>query len=330
MKKTFLAMILGGVIAGLTAMPASAQPYNLTLAGASPGGLWTLIGTGLDSAVKAAYPGSTITYQTSGGGLANAQLLERGRVPLGIIHDVELKIAQDGRKPFKAPLKSLRVLAYMYDWSPQQLIMTKDFAESHGIKTFDDIIAKKAPVRMVVNRQGNIAAEIGEALFTAAGSSFEDLESWGGRVVYAASAEQADLVKDRRVDLVNNSLFVRHSSLLQVGQAVDVVMLPISKAVVDKVSEATGVQPYTIKANSYPWQKEDMLTVTFGAAIVATDKMDEKTAYNLTKAMVEQISRIQGVHNSMKALTPQLMGSLKVAPYHPGAIKLYKEKGLMK
>lgn len=328
MRKSLFGLALAGVLAAT--MPASAQTYNMTLAGASPGGLWTLVGTGVDSAVKAAFPGSTITYQTSGGGIANAQLLAQGRVQLGIVHDVELKIAQDGRAPFKKPIGNLRVLAYMYDWSPQQLILTQEFADRHGIKTFDDIIKKKAPVRMVLNRQGNIAAEVGTALFEAAGAKLKDLESWGGRVIYAASAEQADLMKDRRVDLINNSLFVRHASLLDVGQSVPVVLLPVEKSTIDKVVKNVGVAPYVIKSGSYPFQKEDVATVTFGAAVVATTAMDEKTAYDLTKAMVEQVGKIREVHSSMKQLTPELMASLKVAPYHPGAVKFYKEKGLMK
>ena len=59
-----------GLALGL-ALPAQAQTVNESVCGASPGGLWSLVGAGLDAAVKAEAPGSTITYQTSSGGLAN-------------------------------------------------------------------------------------------------------------------------------------------------------------------------------------------------------------------------------------------------------------------
>jgi|GEM_PF-5536965 len=68
-----------------SAATASAQTYNLTLCGASPGGLWSLLGAGIDAAVKKSFPGSTITYQTSGGGLANVGLLDKGTCDLAII-----------------------------------------------------------------------------------------------------------------------------------------------------------------------------------------------------------------------------------------------------
>ena len=69
---------------------AEAQKYNVTLSGASPGGLWSRIGGGIDAAIAKAYPGSTVTYQTSSGGLANVPLVSRGKVPMGLATDGEL------------------------------------------------------------------------------------------------------------------------------------------------------------------------------------------------------------------------------------------------
>ena len=72
MKFNLLAAAAIGVIAiPLAAAPVAAQKYNLTLSGASPGGLWSRIGGGIDAAIAKAYPGSTVSYQTSSGGLAN-------------------------------------------------------------------------------------------------------------------------------------------------------------------------------------------------------------------------------------------------------------------
>jgi len=70
-----------------------AEPYEMTVAGASPGGLWSLLGAGLDASVRAAYPDSKITYQTSGGGIANIGQLDRNQADLGIVHDAELSLA---------------------------------------------------------------------------------------------------------------------------------------------------------------------------------------------------------------------------------------------
>src|SRR6056297_1941345 len=90
-------------VCALGAAPASAE-YNLTLCGASPGGLWSLLGAGVDQAVKEAFPGSTVTYQTSGGGFANVVQLDQGKCDIAIIHDAEVKAARAGEEPFSAPV----------------------------------------------------------------------------------------------------------------------------------------------------------------------------------------------------------------------------------
>lgn len=312
-------------------IPAEAQPYQYTLAGASPGGLWSNLGVGMDQVMKAAYPGSTVTYQTTGGGIANVVLLQQKKVQLGVVHNVELQMAIDGKAPFKKPIKELRPLAYLYNWSPFQLLLTKEFADAHGIKTFEDITSKKVPVRIVINRRGNIANEIAVRMLEVAGASVDDIKKWGGSVVLAGSEEQSDLMKDRRVDLLFNSLFVGQRSLIEVGQSVPVVMLPVSKDVIDKVSKETGADPYVIKANSYPWQLQDVPTLSLGAFVVANAAMPDAEAKAITKALIEKIDAMRSVHPSMKALTPELMASMTGKfTYHPGAIAAYKEAKLLK
>ena len=104
MKKTLTA---GVAVIMLAAFPAAAQTYNLTLSGASPGGLWSRIGGGIDAAIAKAYPGSTVTYQTSSGGLANIPLVSRGKVPMGLATDGELNAAVKGAKPFKKAIDNV-------------------------------------------------------------------------------------------------------------------------------------------------------------------------------------------------------------------------------
>ena len=59
--------------------------------------------------------------------------------------------------------------------------------------------------------------------------------------------------------------------------------------------------------------------------------MDEKTAYNLTKAMVEQIEEFKDKsHRLIKQnAAPKFMAVKGAAPFHSGSIKYFKEKGLM-
>jgi len=314
----------------LAAPIALAQPpYNLTLTGASPGGLWSLLGAGIHSSVASAYPGSAVTYQTSGGGLANVMLVSAGRADLGIIHNVELRYALEGRAPFRQTYTNLREIAYLYDWAPVQWVISKRFAERYGIVTADDLVAKRAPVRVGVNTRGNMVQELNRAIFEAYGVTYDDIESWGGQVVYAASGEMAELMSNRRIDMSGNSLFAPDAGIVQVALSQEVTMLSISDEVVRKVVAELGASPYTIPAGTYDWLDHDVTTVTPGAGLVASESLPEQTAYEITKAVVENIERIQRVHTAMRELSPELMASQNTIPYHPGALRYYREVGLI-
>ncbi|MBV6272114.1 TAXI family TRAP transporter solute-binding subunit [Alcaligenaceae bacterium CGII-47] len=309
--------------------PVKADPLYLTLAGASPGGLWTLLGAGLDSALKESSPGSLITYQTSGGGFANAAMISQGRAEIGLIHDAELAIAVDGDEPFKGPLSSLRTIGYLYDWAPMQFIATKSFADEHNIKSIGDFSVSKAPVRITVNRAGNITGRIATAMLDAAGATDSAVNAWGGSVIAAGSSEQSSLFQNGRVNVFTNGVFVGHSSIRELENAVDIKLLSVPQSVLDKIGKQFSIRSFTIPAGSYKNQPEAIETLALGAVLIANDSMSEEHAYQLTKAMINNIDRIRAVHPAMAALNLKLLTTKTAAPFHDGALRAYREAGLM-
>ncbi len=322
-----IAVLALGVFGGAS-VDANAQKYNLTMSGASPKGLWSLLGVGSNSAISSAFPGSIVTYQTSGGGLANVPIVSTGRAHLGIAHNIELVVAAKGTAPFKGPFKNLRAIAYMYNWAPMQMIMTKEFANKYGIKSLDDLSKKKPPVRIAVNQRGNMVQDMNQKILEAYGVSYKDIKSWGGQVVYSPGREQGQLMSDRRVDMIGNGVFVPYRYFVQVSKSRDLVIFPLRSDVIQKVAADTGADPYVIKGGGYPWQPKEINTVALGAVLFTSDAMKDQDAYNLTKALVENVGKIKAVHKAMRNLTPKLMASQTSIPYHAGALRLYKEKGL--
>jgi len=252
MRKTIKTSLLAlSVVAGaaLTSAPASAA-YNLTLCGASPGGLWSLLGAGVDNAVKAAFPGSTVTYQTSGGGFANVVQLDQKKCDIAIIHDAEVKSALAGAEPFKGPVNSMQTLAVMYTWAPMQLLVNKDYAAEHNINTMEDIATQKLPIQILLNRKGNVVSDIGATMLTTVGASPENIESWGGGVTYAASKEQGELMRDRRADAILNSLFVGHGSIRELASAIDLKLVPVQQETANAVAKEWNISEFVIKGGT--------------------------------------------------------------------------------
>ena len=325
LKSVFVAAALAASV--LPIQSANAE-YNLTLCGASPGGLWSLLGAGTDAAVKEAFPGSTVTYQTSGGGFANVVLLDQGKCDLAIIHDAEVKSARAGEQPFSAPVDSMRSLAVMYTWAPMQMLVSKDYAEEHGIKTMEDIAAKKLPINILLNKKGNVVSDVGASMLNAIGASAEQIEEWGGSVTYAASKEQGELMRDRRADAILNSLFVNHSSIRELASAIDLSLLPVTQATADAVVKEWNIAPFTIKGGTYDWAPDDTLTVTVSAQLFVREDADPAMVKDITAALLDHADKISGVHKAMAALDTKLMASGTAAPYHPAAEEVYKARGL--
>ncbi|HEX6295480.1 MAG TPA: TAXI family TRAP transporter solute-binding subunit [Burkholderiales bacterium] len=327
-------LLAAAALSALMSFPVAAQKYNLTLTGASPGGLWSALGTGMDAAIAKAYPGSTVTYQTSSGGLANIPLVAQGRAPIGIASDGELKVAVDGKEPFKAPIAGVRVLARVYApasrFQMTHVILSKTFADKHGVKSFKDIVDRKLPLRVAINRRGNHDGDVSEVLMATMGADAKAIEGWGGQLVRAASKEMSSLYQDRRIDMMNYGVSFNHPSIQEAVKAVDSVLLDIPDDIVAKVAEQFGGEPCDVKPGEYPWSPAGATNVCVGAVFVVSEKMDDALAYNLAKAMIEQLEEFKDrSHRAIKAtLTPQVVAARAAAPFHPGAAKYYREKGL--
>ncbi|MEP9375333.1 TAXI family TRAP transporter solute-binding subunit [Aquabacter sp. CN5-332] len=318
--------VLGAALAlGLSAGAASAQTYNLSLCAASVGGTWQLLGSGLDAAVRKKFPGSTITILTSGGGIANAKSLVEKKCDLAIMHAPEVELALTGGEPFTAPIPNLRVIARLENWSPMHLLVTKDFADKYGIKTASDLGRVKPPIRIIINKRGNISSSLAEALLKESGLSIADIEKAGGKVLRGASAEQTNLMRDGRADGGMNVLYPRHSSILDTAEGVPVTLVGFSPEVVAKVGAEWKVDKFVIPGGTYPFQSSDVETVTLGGHLVALAGTDDKTVSDILAAVTENIDVFHALHHEMKRLTPALLPSATGLPYHPAAVKFYAD-----
>ncbi|MGU3495857.1 TAXI family TRAP transporter solute-binding subunit [Xanthobacteraceae bacterium A53D] len=317
---------LGAALSLASVMPAAAAPpYNLSLCAASVGGTWQLLGSGLDAAVRKKFPGSTITILTSGGGIANAKSLEDKKCDLAIMHAPEVELAVTGGEPFTSPIKDLRVIARLENWSPMHLLVTKAFADKHGIKTASDLGKVKPPFRVIINKRGNISSSLAEDLLKESGLSVTDIEKAGGKVLRGASAEQTNLMRDGRADGGLNVLYPRHSSILDTADGVPVTLIGFSPEVVAKVGEKWKVDRFVIPGGTYGFQPDDVATVTLGGHLVARADLSDETVSDLLAATTENIEIFHALHHEMKRLQPSLLPSAKGLPYHPAALKFYAD-----
>lgn len=318
------AVVVAGIVAAsLSASAAKAENY--TLCGASPGGLWALLGAGIDAAVKKEEPGSAVTYQTSSGGFANIVQMAQGNCDMSIVHLGEAVIASKGEPPFQEPMQDFAVVAVLYNWAPMQWLMNDKFAAEHNINSIADF--KGAPVNLIVNKKGILPSILAEASLKKLGISFSDIEANGGSIQYQGSQTAEELMKDGRGDVWTNAMFIGTGSIGSIAESVNLRLLSVPDDVIDYMSETYGSVPYTIPAGSYDWQKKEIKTYGAQAALIVPKSDSPEKVEKLTKALLDHIAELQNVHSSMKALTPEIMQSAKSLPYHEGALAAYKAAG---
>ena len=95
-------------------------------------------------------------------------------------------------------------------------------------------------------------------------------------------------------------------------------------------------KPYYAKATIdnalYPQAMNESPINSFGvkATVVCSADMSEEVAYKITKTIFSNLEDLKKQHPALAVLTAESMLEGLSAPMHPGAIKYYKEAGLMK
>ena len=86
----------------------------------------------------------------------------------------------------------------------------------------------------------------------------------------------------------------------------------------------------TIPAGTYTNQKKDVTTFGVKATVVTSADVSEELVYLVTKAVFENFDSFRSQHPAFGPLEKKnMIADGLSAPLHPGAIKYYKEAGLM-
>lgn len=90
---------------------------------------------------------------------------------------------------------------------------------------------------------------------------------------------------------------------------------------------ATKRSRLVIPAGTYSGQDADIVTTSLSVGAFTTTKMDEETAYQLTKTFWEGKATMGAAAPWWNGVDAGLMGDINVK-FHPGAIRYYKEAGI--
>jgi TRAP transporter TAXI family solute receptor len=300
----------------LSAPDARAQQFINVLTGGTSGVYYPL-GVAIGKIYSDKIPNVKTQVQATKASVENLILLQQGRGEIAFALGDSLKAAWEGDEEagFKAKLDRLRIIGAIYP-NYIQIVATAD----SGIKTLADLKGKSLSVGAPKS-----GTELNSrAILAAAGLSYKDI----GKVEYLPFAESVDLMKNRQLNATLQSAGLGVASLKDLSTSTDITVVAVPKDVVARIGPP--FVPVMIPANTYTGQDKDVPTAAVINYLVTSSAVSDDLAYQMTKLIFESLPELANSHAAGKEIKLENAVIAGPVPMHPGAIRYYKEKGLLK
>lgn len=292
--------------------------YFITVATGPTSGLYYPIG-GAFSSVFQNNLGYKSSAQATGASVENINLILSGDADLAITMSDSVAQAYGAFGAFegKEPATDLRCLMGLYPNYVQLVTTSKS-----GIKKFEDLKGKKVGVGAP-----NSGVELNaRMMYEAHGMTYED-----SKVDYLSYGEAIDQMKNGLVDAAFVTSGIPNSTVSELGTVADIVIVPIEGEGLKKLIEK---YPFfveaTIPKDTYGTET-DVTTATVRNIMLIRKDLPEEVVYDLTKGVFENIDSIKASHNTADKHISLENSQIGVnIPFHDGAIKYYKEMGIIK
>jgi TRAP transporter TAXI family solute receptor len=324
----------------LAALPAFAdfndnKPVSATVTGATPSGYPRTMVEGLNAVVRDAYPGSDVSFKPNSPGGGVQAIATKQADFTATATGTEIKLANDGAAPFKEPLKGkFSYVMQLYDNQFIHFLMTKEWADANGVKSWADIAAKKPKMRLAINRPDNPQTTIGGPyeVMKAHGFSIADVEKWGGSYVLGNSSIGLSAITDGKADVFMNARNLGDSLVKDIAGKRPLMWIDGDQAAIQKAADTFNFKADLVPAGTYPFMDKPYPTVRMWVSLLAGAHVPDEVVYKYVKAIAENEARVQAIGGSLKTsfTTAKMATNPANLPYHPGALRYYKEKGLVK
>jgi TRAP transporter TAXI family solute receptor len=147
-------------------------------------------------------------------------------------------------------------------------------------------------------------------------------------------AESVNAIKDRKIDAFFWVGGIPTAAVTDLAATPGLKMKLVDHGDLAEKMNAKYGKLYTaskIKAGSYPGYDKDNAITEVWNLIVTGDKMSNDDAYTIVKTLVEKKADLVAVHKEAASfsLDNQVQDRSPI-PFHPGALKYFKEKGIGK
>ncbi len=296
-----------------------AQADNISIATGGTGGVYYPMGGGLAAMLSSKVPGITATAEVTGGSVDNLNLVGSGKPYVAFAMADASKDALTGEGKFKGRKVDLSTLLVLY---PN--LMHVVTVESTGVKSMKDLKGK----RVSTGSPGSATEVMAFRLLAAAGLD-KDKDVKRERL---GASESVNAMKDRKIDAFFWVGGLPTSAVTDLANSPGMNIFIVNNADEVPAMNKTYGNLYfkaVIPKATYKGMAQDNQASGVANLLVVNTKMSEDEAYKIVKAVFENKIDLVRTHKEYINVTleNQKQASSPV-PYHPGALKYFKEKGI--
>ena len=313
MKRIFSVLL---VLAMIFSLSACGGATTMTMGTGSPSGTYYAYG-GVLSQYITNNAGVTANAVSTQGSKDNIQGIDAGDYQLGTVQSDVMHYAWNGTRSFETDgkIETFRTIAGLYAEAVQLVTVNPD------IKSVADLKDKKVSIGAAGSGVYFNAIDV----LTAAGLTENDIKPQ-----YQNFDDSADALKDGKIDAAFIVAGAPTNAITELSMTNgNVRIVPIDGDIATKLmNDNTFYSVYKIPANTYKNQTEEVTTVTVKATLIVDANASEDDVYNLTAAIFDNMEDIakenaKGAELSLENATEGL-----TVPFHAGAAKYFKEKGI--
>ncbi|MCS7234467.1 MAG: TAXI family TRAP transporter solute-binding subunit [Armatimonadota bacterium] len=308
------------LLATLLAGPALAGPgpVRISIATAPTGSVAFVVGAGLARLISQYIPGVHATAEVTGSFADNMRLLAARRVELAFAHNDIAYDALRGAEGFQGQAVQIRAVAPLYD-SYAQLVTL----EGSGIARLPDLKGR----RVSTGPPGGTVELTSGRIMRAVGIDPErDIRRERLPIIPAA-----DALRDRKIDALWWVAGLPVPPILDLAAApgTRIRVVPLEEAL-EPLRKQYGpmYMPGTISPVVYPGMDRPVTTVVVPAVLVAHRELSEDLVYAVTRLLFERRAELEAVHPAVKEVSLLRITGRTPIPFHPGAARYYRERGV--
>jgi TRAP transporter TAXI family solute receptor len=322
------AIVTAAVSAALIGTVCAAEPLRI---GSMPvGSGWYVAAAAMEQVFKPALGGRPVEVIARGGGVANPMVVEQGKAEIALSNVATSVWAMHGRLLYKGR-KATHIRALVGGLNPVYfgMMVRNDFIKKTGLDTMDKILSSGKPLRIVMKPQTSNVPWTVDIVLAAYGLNRDKIKAYGGEIIQVAPSQIPDVMREGRANILFDTILKGHPMITEVSLTADVSFLDLSEKA-RAVLAKNGLKP-----SKYPeWfkgQKGPTWGADFGTELIARDTLPDDVAYTITKTFVEKRAELATAYPAFKAFDPKNATKPEDTgiPLHPGAVRYYKEHGLM-